>query len=42
MWIRTYGNLYRKLVITTGEVPLGIYRKIKNHEENKQISVSSL
>jgi hypothetical protein len=26
MWIRTYGNLYKKLTVTTGEIPIGIYR----------------
>ena len=26
MWIKTYGNLYKKLVSTTGEIPIGIYR----------------
>ncbi|CAF1054179.1 unnamed protein product, partial [Brachionus calyciflorus] len=26
MWLRTYGNLYRKLITTTGEIPIGLYR----------------
>jgi hypothetical protein len=28
MWIKTYGNLYKKLVSTTGEIPIGIYRSL--------------
>ena len=24
--MKTYGNLYRKLTSTTGEIPIGIYR----------------
>jgi hypothetical protein len=29
MWIKTYGNLYKKLAFTTGEIPIGIYRTIE-------------
>jgi hypothetical protein len=24
--MKTYGNLYRKLITTTGEIPIGLYR----------------
>lgn len=34
MWIKTYGNLYRKLITTTGEIPIGIYRTL-NKEKTK-------
>ena len=26
MWIKTYGNLYKKLISTSGEIPIGLYR----------------
>lgn len=32
MWIKTYGNLYRKLTSTTGEIPIGIYRTHKQDD----------
>jgi len=35
MWLRTYGNLYKKLITTTGEIPIGIYRT-KFSENNRQ------
>lgn len=34
MWIKTYGNLYRKLITTTGEIPIGVYRTL-HKEKNK-------
>lgn len=36
----TYGNLFRKLTSTTGEIPIGIYRTEKQHEFNKKQSLS--
>ena len=35
MWIKTYGNLYRKLVTTTGEIPIGLYRFLDEEENPK-------
>jgi len=35
MWIKTYGNLYRKLVTTTGEIPIGLYRFLDEEETLK-------
>ena len=26
MWLKTYGNLYKKLAHTTYEIPIGLYR----------------
>lgn len=34
MWLSSYGNLYRKLITTTGEIPIGLYRTIS--EENRK------
>lgn len=30
MWIKTYGNLYKKLITTSGEIPIGLYRTKKD------------
>lgn len=29
MWLKTYGNLYRKVTLETGEIPIGIYRTVE-------------
>ena len=34
MWLKTYGNLYKKLAHTTFEIPIGIYRT--NNEETRR------
>ena len=40
MWIKTYGNLYRKLMLTTGEIPIGLYKTIINEKPRcKRVSV---
>jgi hypothetical protein len=40
MWIENYGNLYKKLTLTTGEIPIGIYRTLAQDEPMDVISVS--
>ena len=39
MWIKTYGNLYQKLVSTTGEIPIGIYRTLEQGTQKEFIFV---
>jgi len=36
MWLNTYGNLYKKLITTTGEIPIGLYRTINEENQKKQ------
>ena len=31
--MQTYGNLYRKIAITTSEIPIGIYRAEKQTDK---------
>ena len=34
IWLKNYGNLYRKLSIENGEIPIGLYRTVEK-ETNK-------
>ncbi len=39
--MKNYGNLYRKLITTSGEIPIGLYRTI-NENGNKSEKISNL
>ena len=40
MWLKTYGNLYKKLAFTTGEILIGIYRTLEGGTRKEFFSVS--
>ncbi len=42
MWIKTYGNLYWKLISTTGEIPLGLYRTVSSGNKRTNIETVNL
>ena len=39
MWLKNYGNLYRKLITSSGEIPIGLYRTINESNRPERSSV---
>ena len=40
LWIKTFGNLYKKLAFTTGEILIGLLRTIKDNDNESVVKFS--